>query len=122
MCENGSRTTCSGFHRLHSESNLNILLLGVVGTSTRAVARAFASEPQPPVKSCSKKSSEVWICVARCPLHGSTLDLQVTTICCESAATLPHAAPCIIIVEDVPFTAKSSGPPSTHPPRAACAR
>ena len=98
MCENKSRTTCSRFHRLHSESNLacgsglwgstrslraahspsphavkrkkhsltlllqnhldhlNILLLGVVGTSTRAVARAFASEPQPLqktlVKSC----------------------------------------------------------------------
>ena len=29
MYENGSRTICSGFHRLHSESNINILLLGL---------------------------------------------------------------------------------------------
>ena len=34
--------------------HLNITLLGVVGTSTRAVARAFASEPQPSKKHRSK--------------------------------------------------------------------
>ena len=34
--------------------HLNIMLLGVVGTSTRAVARAFASEPQPSKKHRSK--------------------------------------------------------------------
>ena len=55
MCEKRSRTTCSGSIALPAQptapfphaDHLNILLLRVVGTSTRAVARAFASEPQP---------------------------------------------------------------------------
>ena len=54
MYENGSRTTCSGFHRLHSESNL--ACGGGLWGST-----LFACSPQPPSHTLSKyANSRVW--------------------------------------------------------------
>ena len=54
MYENGSRTTCSGFHRLHSESK--IACGGGLWGST-----LFACSPQPPSHTLSKyANTRVW--------------------------------------------------------------